>query len=119
MLAGPILDPVLPLFPVAPGPCGIRRILPIEPSSMYDLKTLNALKLAELKEIAKKLRIAKAETLKKQDLIAKILEAAPVPDNRDTDAIAALAVSDDIPEPEPDEQDDDDDDGGYGLRRHP
>ncbi|MBP9159461.1 MAG: transcription termination factor Rho [Flavobacteriales bacterium] len=77
---------------------------------MYDLKALSALKLAELKEIAKKLRITKVETLKKQDLIAKIMEASSSKGNLDTDDIAALAVSDDIPDPEPDEEDDDDDD---------
>ncbi|MBK7288009.1 MAG: transcription termination factor Rho [Flavobacteriales bacterium] len=74
---------------------------------------MRALKLTELKEIAKQLKLKKFETLKKQDLIAKILEASPALDNRDTDAIAQLAIDDEAPDPEPDpepKEDDDEDD---------
>src|SRR5690606_39856423 len=76
---------------------------------MSEKAALEALKLPELKEIAKHLKLKKYETLKKQDLIAKIMDAAkagelPKPaDNRDTDAIAELAVEDEAPDPEPDE----------------
>ncbi|MCC7502573.1 MAG: transcription termination factor Rho, partial [Flavobacteriales bacterium] len=90
---------------------------------MQDKTALESLKLPELKEIAKKLNIKKADTLKKQDLIARILEeqgaAAPKATNRlDTDEMAAMATADEAPEPEPDpeppvheeEEDDDDDD---------
>jgi transcription termination factor Rho len=89
---------------------------------MYDKTALESLKLAELKEIAKKLGIKKADTLKKQDLVARILETqgggAPATSNRlDTDDLAAMATADEAPEPEPDpepelplaEGDDDDD----------
>ena len=68
---------------------------------MYEKAALEALKLTELKEIAKQLKLKKFETLKKQDLIAKILEASPALDNRDTDAIAQLAIDDEAPDPEP------------------
>ncbi len=88
---------------------------------MQDKTALESLKLPELKEIAKKLNIKKADTLKKQDLIARILEeqggAAPKVTNRlDTDEMAAMATADEAPEPQPDpeppvndEEDDDDD----------
>ena len=39
---------------------------------MQDKTALESLKLPELKEIAKKLNIKKADTLKKQDLIARL-----------------------------------------------
>ncbi|MCW5897809.1 MAG: transcription termination factor Rho [Flavobacteriales bacterium] len=42
---------------------------------MYDAATLGGMKLSELKEIAKQLDLKKAENLKKQDLIEKILAA--------------------------------------------
>ena len=42
---------------------------------MHDHEALSAMKLAELKDIAKKLGLKKTDTLKKQDLVAKILEA--------------------------------------------
>ncbi|MBK8498928.1 MAG: transcription termination factor Rho [Flavobacteriales bacterium] len=42
---------------------------------MHDHEALSAMKISELKEIAKKLGLKKSETLKKQDLVAKILEA--------------------------------------------
>ena len=41
---------------------------------MYDIVELNSKSLAELKEIAKELKINKAEGLKKQDLVFKILD---------------------------------------------
>ncbi|MCB9188253.1 MAG: transcription termination factor Rho [Flavobacteriales bacterium] len=41
---------------------------------MYDIKQLNGLKLAELKEIAQKQGLTKFEKLKKQDLVYKILD---------------------------------------------
>ncbi len=74
---------------------------------MQDKTALESLKLPELKEIAKKLNIKKADTLKKQDLIARILEeqggAAPKVTNRlDTDEMAAMATADEAPEPQPD-----------------
>ena len=104
---------------------------------MYDQSKLSALKLAELKEIAKALNLKKAETLKKQDLIAKILEEQDKHLARekpigptfvgDEQAIAEMATADElVPEedPEPvtldeglfsnaedeDEDDDDEDD---------
>ncbi|MBS1581197.1 MAG: transcription termination factor Rho [Bacteroidetes bacterium] len=84
---------------------------------MYDKSALASLKLAELKEIAKQLNLKKTETLKKQDLIDKILLAQGATDNRDTDAIAAMAIADEAPDPEPDPEplpapgaDDEDDD---------
>src|ERR1035437_3558355 len=42
--------------------------------SMYDILELSKKLLPELKEIAKELKIKKAESLKKQDLIYKILD---------------------------------------------
>ena len=42
---------------------------------MYDQAALSAMKISELKEVAKKLNLKKVEALKKQDLIAKILES--------------------------------------------
>jgi transcription termination factor Rho len=41
---------------------------------MYDIVDLNTKSLVQLKEIAKHLKIAKVESLKKQDLISKILD---------------------------------------------
>ncbi|MBK6628653.1 MAG: transcription termination factor Rho [Flavobacteriales bacterium] len=89
---------------------------------MADKNALESLKLAELREIAKQLNIKKADTLKKQDLIARIVEAqggAPIASARqDTDAIALEAVADEDPVPTPDpepvpaEDGDDDDEEG-------
>lgn len=42
---------------------------------MYDIVELNSKSLAELKDIAKELKISKTETLKKQDIIFKILDS--------------------------------------------
>ena len=41
---------------------------------MYDQTALSGMKLSELKEIARQMNLKKADTLKKQDLITKILE---------------------------------------------
>ena len=41
---------------------------------MYNLLQLNAMKVAELKELAEKMQIANADKLKKQDLVYKILD---------------------------------------------
>lgn len=41
---------------------------------MYDILELSRMLLPELREIAKELNIKKAETLKKQDLVYKILD---------------------------------------------
>ena len=89
---------------------------------MQDKTALESLKLPELKEIAKKLNIKKVDTLKKQDLIARIMEVqggvTPKVTNRlDTDEMASMATADEAPEPQPDpeppvndEEDEDDDD---------
>jgi transcription termination factor Rho len=45
---------------------------------MYNLLQLNAMKVAELKEVAEKLQISNAEKLKKQDLVYKILDVQSV-----------------------------------------
>jgi len=45
---------------------------------MYDIIELNSKKVAELREVAKELNIKKAESLKKQDLIYKILDEQAV-----------------------------------------
>ncbi len=104
---------------------------------MYDQSALSGMKLSELKEIAKQLNLKKADTLKKQDLINKILETqasksdkpkaiAPTFVDNDQD-LTALATADEVPlevdpEPEPiandggafdaegDDDDEDDDD---------
>lgn len=86
------------------------------PLDMYDNAALSAMKLPELKEIAKKLGLKKAELLKKQDLVDKILEAQGakpaaekpigpsfVGDDKD---LTALATADEVPDeedPEPEE----------------
>ena len=97
---------------------------------MHDKAALTGMKLSELKEIARQLNLKKFDTLKKQDLIAKILEtqakepkdAKPIgPQFRADDrAIADLATADEpvlAEDPEPvddgdngDDADDDDDD---------
>lgn len=41
---------------------------------MYDILTLNAMKVAELKSVAENLGIANAEKLKKQDLVLTIMD---------------------------------------------
>ena len=101
---------------------------------MHDNAALSAMKLPELKEIARKLGVKKAETLKKQELVDKILEAQGakpaaekpigpsfVGDDKD---LTALATADEVPDeedPEPeealangdgDEEENDDDENG-------
>jgi len=97
---------------------------------MYDQNALSAMKLSELKEIAKKLNLKKADTLRKQDLITTILEeeardAKPAKPKgpkfvEDDTAILALATADEeeteedpeqeLPLKMGEEEDDDDDD---------
>ncbi len=72
---------------------------------MYDKASLESMKLPELKEIAKKAGLKKVETLKKQDLIARILETQGAKATLETDDLAAMAVADEV---EPEEDDDDD-----------
>ncbi len=103
---------------------------------MYDQTALSGMKLSELKEIARQLNLKKAETLKKQDLIAKILDNQPAAKGEktkpigpkfvgDDNDIIAMATADEIvqevdPDPPPvpegdedhDDDDDDDEDGG-------
>lgn len=50
---------------------------------MYDILTLNGMKVAELKAVAEQLHIANADKLKKQDLIFRIMDEQAV---RSTDA---------------------------------
>ncbi|MCB0778307.1 MAG: Rho termination factor N-terminal domain-containing protein, partial [Flavobacteriales bacterium] len=57
---------------------------------MFDITELSEKKLSELKEIAKKLNLKKADTLKKQDLIYKIL------DEQAADPAKAKAVVDEV-----------------------
>jgi len=45
---------------------------------MYDILSLNGKKVAELRDVAKQLKIKKVESLKKQDLIYKILDEQAV-----------------------------------------
>ena len=95
---------------------------------MYDQTALSGMKLSELKEIARELNLKKADTLKKQDLINKILETQAAKADKpkqigpsfvgDDKDIAAMATADEIlpvedpepPAPVDDEDDDDDDD---------
>ena len=41
---------------------------------MYDIVSLNAMKVGELREIAQNLKIENLEKLKKQDLVFKIID---------------------------------------------
>jgi transcription termination factor Rho len=83
---------------------------------MFDASQLAAMKLAELKEVAKALQVKKAETLRKQDLITSILNEQEKRSGRggapgqghvgDDSDIAALATSDEPTletDPEPEE----------------
>jgi transcription termination factor Rho len=92
--------------------------------SKFDAAQLASMKLTELKEIAKALDLKKAETLKKQDLINRILEEQERRTERtksigpafvEDESIAALAVADEAPiaqDPEPEVEEDDDEDDG-------
>ncbi len=111
---------------------------------MYEQSALSSMKLSELKEIAKRLNLKKADTLRKNDLIAKILEEQSLRPERvqggpsfiaDDKAMAAFATEDEVPiitDPEPevmlengsangddheDEEDDDDDDNDEGEEK--
>jgi len=69
---------------------------------MYNASELNEMKISDLKEVAKKLNIKKAETLRKQDLVDKILaeqDRKPGPQRITDDAMAAMAVADEAPDP--------------------
>ena len=85
---------------------------------MYEQSALSSMKLTELKEIAKQFNLKKAETLKKQDLIAKILEEQELRSGRpakvgptfvgNEEDLTALATADEVPEvsdPTPEEGD--------------
>ena len=68
---------------------------------MQDKASLESMKLTELKEIAKKLNIKKSDTLRKQDLIARILEVQGAKSEKpstsermDADDMAAMAIAD-------------------------
>ena len=90
--------------------------------SKFDAAQLASMKLTELKEIAKALDLKKAETLKKQDLINRILEEQERRTERsksigpafvEDESIAALAVADEAPvaqDPEPEVEEDEEDD---------
>ncbi len=102
---------------------------------MYDQTALSGMKLSELKEIARELNLKKADTLKKQDLITRILETQAAKGDKpkqigpsfvgDDKDIAAMATADEVvpledPVPAPteeatDEDDDDDDDDENGT----
>jgi hypothetical protein len=45
------------------------------PHYMYDIVSLNAMKVGELREIADKLNITQSDKLKKQDLVFKIIDS--------------------------------------------
>ncbi|HNR54472.1 MAG TPA: Rho termination factor N-terminal domain-containing protein, partial [Flavobacteriales bacterium] len=99
---------------------------------MYDQTALSGMKLSELKEIARELKLKKAESLKKVDLITKILEAQGAKGDKpksigpdfvgDDAALTELATADEplpVEDPEPpapddDEDEDDDDDEENG-----
>ena len=63
---------------------------------MYDIIELNSKKVAELREVAKELNIKKADSLKKQDLIYKILDEQAV----NPAAVASKEVETAVAEPE-------------------
>ncbi|MFN3876440.1 MAG: Rho termination factor N-terminal domain-containing protein, partial [Flavobacteriales bacterium] len=80
---------------------------------MLDRDALNGLKLADLKELAKQLGLRKADTLKKADLVARILEAQAAkgggekaigPSFRSEEELTALATSDEPAEEEEEEE---------------
>ena len=95
---------------------------------MYDQNALSGMKLTDLKEIARSMNLKKADTLRKNDLINKILEEQTIRSGRsastavaDDSSMAAMATEDEAPvltEPEElevngaameeDEKDDDD-----------
>ncbi len=60
---------------------------------MYNLLQLNAMKVAELKELAEKMQIANADKLKKQDLVYKILDEQALRDDSPSEAPASAETS--------------------------
>ena len=65
---------------------------------MYDILELSKKLLPELKEIAKELKIKKAESLKKQDLVYKILDQQAIEATESRSAARKESVSDVQPE---------------------
>ena len=65
---------------------------------MYNLLQLNAMKVAELKELAEKLQITNAEKLKKQDLVYKILDVQAIsnPSENEASEPKAPAAAEDV-----------------------
>jgi len=65
---------------------------------MYNLLQLNAMKVAELKELAEKLQITNAEKLKKQDLVYKILDVQAISNTseNETSEPKSPAVAEDV-----------------------
>jgi transcription termination factor Rho len=80
---------------------------------MYDQNSLSGMKLTDLKEIARSMNLKKAETLRKNDLINKILEEQSIRSGKsaaapaavtDDSSMAAFATEDETPvitDPEP------------------
>ena len=66
---------------------------------MYDILELSKKLLPELKDIAKELKIKKAETLKKQDLIYKILDQQAIEATDNKIPLEAEAVTEEAPTP--------------------
>ena len=61
---------------------------------MYDIEKLNNKKVTELREIAEKLNISKADKLKKQELVYKILDEQalkPSPENTKKEPVTPKA----------------------------
>jgi transcription termination factor Rho len=66
---------------------------------MYDILELSKKLLPELKDIAKELKIKKAESLKKQDLIYKILDQQAIEATDNKFPLKAEAVTEETPAP--------------------
>jgi transcription termination factor Rho len=71
---------------------------------MYDILELSKKLLPELKEIAKELNIKKAESLKKQDLIYKILDQQAIDATDARQAASEKPAVEDITPPQPESQ---------------
>ncbi len=63
---------------------------------MYDILQLTEMKVAELRDVAGKLEVAKAKTLNKQDLVYKILDAQAV---SDSNADGGKTANEEAPKP--------------------
>jgi transcription termination factor Rho len=61
---------------------------------MYDIIQLNAMKVAELREVAEKIGVANLDKLKKQDLVFKILDEQILKQAPAEEPVAAPAASD-------------------------